>query len=121
MDSQKAGGKHKMNKDWNDAAEEIRSLVPNSASKTQSHAEGDPAQGIQHMYDLIQDAGTSAAARLQAALKGFSDNTLELAKQIAATGTTPEEGAQLADILLTHTMRNFKSIKYSVLHGHKKD
>jgi hypothetical protein len=105
--------KHKMNKKWQAASDQVKSLLP---------AGGDQAAaGVQKMFDAIADAGTDPNARLQAALTVFSDNTLALRDAIHATNSTPAEGGQMAKALLQHTLTHFNEIQDSVLNGHAKD
>jgi hypothetical protein len=116
--------KHKMNHEWSAAADEVKALIPSPAHKsgevTAPHVDADIA-GVQRMYDAIEDAGDDPDARLQAALKSFADNTNDLAAGIAEAKVPANEGAHLAELLIGHTMAHMKTIKASVLHGHKKD
>lgn len=107
--------KHKMNKDWQHAADEVKSVVHNAGEED--------VAGIQHMYDAIADAGTDPKARALAALGAFADNTRKLQDAASAdSGTSAEEVVSMAKSLLSFTLKHFDSnIAHSVLHGHKKD
>lgn len=103
-------GRHKMNKHWQAAADQITSLIPGGAEQA--------ADGVQKMFDAIADAGADPAARLDAALAVFADNTNTLRFAIGATGSSPVEGCAMAKALLKHTLDHIDEIESSVLHGH---
>jgi len=100
--------KHKMNKAWQAAHDEL-------AAK---HG-ADAAAGLQHMYDLAA-AETDPAKRTVALVRGFADNTALLASEIAKSGSTAEEGIAIAKESLEHTLKHFDAIADVALHGVKK-
>lgn len=119
--------KHKMNAEWQEAADEAAALIPAphasaAASEKAGHDDlkAESVAGIQRMFDAIADAGTDPKKRLVAALRAFAANTNALADGIEQSNTSVMEGVMIAFQLLTHTLVNFKSIRSSVVNGHKK-